>query len=90
MNKNTPHKEPVPELFEVSAKFVIGVLAATTLVLICLFGLDHLKLVFGVVGGALLISFAMDGIASALVGIFCDAARGVGRGLGYIVGVVRN
>jgi hypothetical protein len=90
MNGNTPHRESVPELFEVSGKFAVGVLAAATLVLIFLFGLDRLKLVLGVVGGALLISFAMDGIASALVGIFCDAACGIGRGLGHILRAFRD
>ena len=90
MKRNTLGNEPVPELFEVSCKFAAGVLAAATLVLICLFGLDQLKLVFGVVGGALLFSFAMNGIVSGLIGIFCGAARGIGRGLGYVVGALHD
>jgi hypothetical protein len=90
MKRNTLRNEPVPELFEISGRFTVGVLAAVTLVLICLFGLGHSKLALGVIVAALLFSFAMDGVAGALVGIFCDAARGIGRGLGYIVGALRD
>jgi hypothetical protein len=90
MKRNALQKEPTPELFEISGKLAAGVLAAVTFILICLFGLAQWKIAFFVVGGALLFSFAMNGIASGLVGIFCGAVRGVGRGLGCIMGAIRN
>ncbi len=90
MNKNTTSKETVPELFEVPRMFAICVLALTTLILIALFGLDQLKLVLALVAGAILFSFVMDAIASVLVRIMCDVARGIGRGLGYIIAAFRD
>ena len=90
MNKNITRKEALPELFEVPRTFVICVLALTTVILISLFGLDHLKLVLALVAGAILFTFAMDAIGSVLVRIICDVARGIGRGLGYIVGAFRD
>ena len=89
MNKNTTHKESVPELFEVPRTIVICALALTALILILFFGLDHLDLVVAVVTGALLFSFVMDSFASLLVRIFGDVARGIGRSLGYIIVALR-
>src|SRR2546423_9274153 len=54
MNKNITREEALPELFEVPRTFVICVLALTTVILISLFGLDHLKLVLALVAGAIL------------------------------------
>ena len=90
MNKNTTPKRAVPVLFEVPRTSVICVLALTTLILIALFGLDQLKLVLALVAGAILFSFVMDAITSVLVRIICDVARGIGRGLGYIIAAFRD
>jgi hypothetical protein len=90
LNNYTPRNEPTPELFEISGQLAVGVLAAATLVLICFLGLAQWKIALGVVGGAVLFSFAMNGIASGLVGAFCGAARVTGRSLGCIVRAFRN